>query len=144
MSDSRRTAIASVCVPIASARYTIPGTKNATAIVELRVDSKAAIAAVASALPASPTRSQGSRWRTGAAAVLDRVACLRRFAFNAGKPVQVLDVLAAQHLQQRLRRHYAERAALRIHHRQRVHAVVERERGGALLVRVGGNAGKRR
>jgi hypothetical protein len=72
------------------------------------------------------------------------MAGLRRFALNPGEPVQVLDVLAAQHLEQRLRRHYAERAALRVHHGQRVDAVVERKRGGVLLVHVGGNPWKRR
>jgi hypothetical protein len=34
--------------------------------------------------------------------ILDRVARLRRLALDAGEPVQVLDVLVAQHLEQRL------------------------------------------
>ena len=43
-------------------------------------------------------------------------------------------MLAAQHLQERLRRHHAKRAAIRVDHRQRVHPVVQSERRGALLI----------
>ena len=72
--------------------------------------------------------------------VLDRVARLRGLALDAGEHVQVLDVLAAQHLHDRLRGHHAEHAAFGVHHGQRVGAVVQRERGGALLVGVGAHA----
>lgn len=62
----------------------------------------------------------------------------RAWALSRWMPaqVQVLDVLAAQHLHQGLRGHHPEGDALRVHHRQPVHGVAQRERSGALLVGV--------
>ncbi len=72
--------------------------------------------------------------------ILDRVARLGALAPDPGQAVQVLDVLAAQHVQQRLRRHHAERAADAVHHRERVDAAMQGERSGALLVGIGAHA----
>ena len=63
LSDKPRTATASLCVPIASARYTSPGTKNASSGLTVSADSKRATMKVATMLPPSPTTSHGSRWR---------------------------------------------------------------------------------
>ena len=65
-------------------------------------------------------------------------ACAR--PLDPGEAMQVLDVLAPQHLQQRLRRHRAERGAVLVDHCERVHAAVQSERGGRLLVGADGDA----
>ena len=53
---------------------------------------------------------------------------------DAGEPVQVLHVLVAQDLDQRLRRHGAEQPARRGKHRHRGEPVAHRDRGDPFLV----------
>lgn len=63
LTDRPRTTIASVCVPIASARYTMAGTKYAIARLLSSTRSKRETTTAASMLPARPTRSHGNRCR---------------------------------------------------------------------------------